>query len=81
MDASNLLKPVLANGGLKCIGATTYAEFRQVFEKDNALARRFQKIDIVEPSISETIDILRGRFNMNADLRVLSRCLPSLAVV
>ena len=60
MDASNLLKPVLANGGLKCIGATTYAEFRQVFEKDNALARRFQKIDVVEPSISETIDILRG---------------------
>ena len=60
MDASNLLKPVLANGGLKCIGATTYAEFRQVFEKDHALARRFQKIDVVEPSISETIDILRG---------------------
>ena len=60
MDASNLLKPALANGGLKCIGATTYAEFRQVFEKDHALARRFQKIDVVEPSISETVEILRG---------------------
>jgi ATP-dependent Clp protease ATP-binding subunit ClpA len=60
LDASNLLKPVLANGGLKCIGATTYSEFRQVFEKDNALARRFQKIDVTEPSIAETIEILRG---------------------
>ena len=60
LDASNLLKPALANGGLKCIGATTYAEFRQVFEKDHALARRFQKIDVVEPSISETVEILRG---------------------
>lgn len=60
LDASNLLKPALSNGGLKCIGATTYAEFRQVFEKDNALARRFQKIDVVEPSISETVEILRG---------------------
>jgi ATP-dependent Clp protease ATP-binding subunit ClpA len=60
LDASNLLKPALANGGLKCIGATTYAEFRQVFEKDNALARRFQKIDVVEPTVAETIDILRG---------------------
>ncbi|MGL5004320.1 MAG: Clp protease N-terminal domain-containing protein, partial [Casimicrobium sp.] len=60
LDASNLLKPALANGGLKCIGATTYSEFRQVFEKDNALARRFQKIDVTEPSVSETIDILRG---------------------
>jgi len=60
LDASNLLKPALANGGLKCIGATTYAEFRQVFEKDNALARRFQKIDVVEPTIGETVEILRG---------------------
>ena len=60
LDASNLLKPALSNGGLKCIGATTYSEFRQVFEKDNALARRFQKIDVVEPSISETVEILRG---------------------
>ena len=60
MDASNLIKPVLASGDLRCIGSTTFQEFRGVFEKDRALARRFQKIDIVEPSVSETIDILRG---------------------
>ena len=60
MDASNLIKPVLASGELRCIGSTTYQEFRGVFEKDRALARRFQKIDIVEPTISETIEILRG---------------------
>jgi ATP-dependent Clp protease ATP-binding subunit ClpA len=60
MDASNLIKPVLASGELRCIGSTTYQEFRGVFEKDRALARRFQKIDIVEPTITETIEILRG---------------------
>jgi ATP-dependent Clp protease ATP-binding subunit ClpA len=60
MDASNLIKPVLASGELRCIGSTTFQEFRGVFEKDRALARRFQKIDITEPSIPETIDILRG---------------------
>ncbi|MBF0427665.1 MAG: AAA family ATPase, partial [Magnetococcales bacterium] len=60
MDASNLLKPLLANGGLRCIGSTTYEEFRSVFEKDKALARRFQKIDINEPSLEETILILKG---------------------
>jgi ATP-dependent Clp protease ATP-binding subunit ClpA len=60
MDASNLIKPVLANGDLRCIGSTTYAEYRGIFEKDHALARRFQKIDVEEPSIAETIDILRG---------------------
>ncbi len=60
MDASNLIKPVLANGDLRCIGSTTFEEYRGIFEKDRALARRFQKIDIAEPSISETIDILRG---------------------
>ena len=60
MDASNLIKPVLASGELRCIGSTTFQEFRGVFEKDRALARRFQKIDIVEPSISETVEILRG---------------------
>ena len=60
LDASNLLKPALANGTLKCVGATTYTEFRQVFEKDNALARRLQKIDVVEPSVGETVEILRG---------------------
>ena len=60
MDASNLIKPVLSNGELKCIGSTTYAEYRSVFEKDHALARRFQKIDIEEPSIDETFEILKG---------------------
>ncbi len=60
MDASNLIKPVLASGELRCIGSTTFQEFRGVFEKDRALARRFQKIDIVEPTVQETIEILRG---------------------
>jgi ATP-dependent Clp protease ATP-binding subunit ClpA len=60
MDASNLIKPMLANGELKCIGSTTYQEFRGIFEKDHALNRRFQKIDVTEPSIQETVDILKG---------------------
>ncbi|MDV2468280.1 ATP-dependent Clp protease ATP-binding subunit ClpA [Acinetobacter chinensis] len=60
MDASNLIKPALANGTLRCIGSTTFQEYRQVFEKDHALSRRFQKIDVNEPSLSESIDILRG---------------------
>ena len=60
LDASNLLKPALADGSLKCIGSTTYEEFRKVFEKDHALARRFQKIDIEEPSVEDTIKILHG---------------------
>jgi ATP-dependent Clp protease ATP-binding subunit ClpA len=60
MDASNLIKPVLASGELKCIGSTTYQEYRGIFEKDRALARRFQKIDILEPSVEETVQILRG---------------------
>ncbi len=60
MDASNLIKPVLTNGEMRCIGSTTYQEYRGIFEKDHALARRFQKIDVVEPSIADTIDILRG---------------------
>jgi len=60
MDASNLLKPALSNGGLKCIGATTFTEYRGIFEKDAALSRRFQKIDVVEPSVPETVDILKG---------------------
>jgi ATP-dependent Clp protease ATP-binding subunit ClpA len=60
LDASNLLKPALANGQLKCIGATTYTEFRGVFEKDHALARRFQKVDINEPTVEQTVQILRG---------------------
>jgi ATP-dependent Clp protease ATP-binding subunit ClpA len=60
MDASNLIKPALANGELRCIGSTTYNEYRGIFEKDHALARRFQKIDITEPSVQDTVDILRG---------------------
>ncbi len=60
LDASNLLKPALSNGTLKCIGATTYQEYRGIFEKDHALSRRFQKIDVVEPSVAETIEILKG---------------------
>ena len=60
MDVSNLIKPALASGELRCIGSTTFAEYRQVFEKDHALSRRFQKVDVNEPSIDETIDILRG---------------------
>jgi ATP-dependent Clp protease ATP-binding subunit ClpA len=60
MDASNLIKPVLANGDLRCIGSTTYQEYRGIFEKDHALARRFQKIDIAEPSEQETYEILKG---------------------
>ena len=60
MDASNLIKPMLASGELRCIGSTTFQEFRGVFEKDRALARRFQKIDVVEPSIADSIEILKG---------------------
>ncbi|MGI9246953.1 MAG: AAA family ATPase, partial [Steroidobacteraceae bacterium] len=60
MDASNLIKPALANGELRCIGSTTYQEYRGIFEKDHALTRRFQKIDVVEPTVPETIEILRG---------------------
>ncbi|MDK4596562.1 ATP-dependent Clp protease ATP-binding subunit ClpA [Kingella kingae] len=60
MDASNLLKPALAKGKLRCIGATTYEEYRTVFNKDHALSRRFQKIDVVEPTVAETVQILQG---------------------
>ena len=60
MDASNLIKPVLASGDLRCIGSTTFQEFRGIFEKDRALARRFQKIDVMEPTVAETIEILKG---------------------
>jgi ATP-dependent Clp protease ATP-binding subunit ClpA len=60
MDASNLIKPALTNGELRCIGSTTYQEYRGIFEKDHALARRFQKIDVTEPSVAETIEILNG---------------------
>ncbi len=60
MDASNLLKPALASGKLRCIGSTTYKEYRSYFEKDRALVRRFQKIDVNEPSVEDAVKILRG---------------------
>ena len=82
MDASNLIKPVLANGDLRCIGSTTYTEFRGVFEKDRALARRFQKIDIVEPTVQETVEILHGlrsRFEEHHDVRYIDEALQAAA--
>ena len=72
MDASNLIKPALANGELRCIGSTTYQEYRGIFEKDHALTRRFQKIDVVEPTVEETVQILhglRGRFEEHHGIR------------
>ncbi|MFC3113914.1 AAA family ATPase, partial [Rodentibacter caecimuris] len=60
MDAGNLLKPALSSGQLKCIGATTYTEYRGIFEKDHALSRRFQKIDVNEPSVEDSVKILQG---------------------
>ena len=80
MDASNLIKPVLANGELKCIGSTTYQEYRGVFEKDRALARRFQKIDVPEPSIPETVQILKGlreRFEEHHEVKYTNTALES----
>src|SRR5574342_800906 len=82
LDASNLLKPVLSTGQLKCIGATPYHEFRGVFEKDHALSRRFQKIDVVEPTVDETVEILRGlksRFEAHHGVRYTSGALTSAA--
>ena len=72
MDASNLIKPVLASGELKCIGSTTYQEYRGIFEKDRALTRRFQKIDVSEPTVEETIQILEGlksRFEQHHEVK------------
>jgi ATP-dependent Clp protease ATP-binding subunit ClpA len=82
LDASNLLKPALSTGQLKCIGATTYQEYRGIFEKDHALSRRFQKVDVVEPSISETVSILRGlktRFEEHHGIKYASSALTSAA--
>jgi ATP-dependent Clp protease ATP-binding subunit ClpA len=82
MDASNLLKPALSNGTLKCIGATTYQEYRGVFEKDHALTRRFQKIDVAEPSVAETIEILKGlksRFEAHHKVKYASSALTTAA--
>ncbi|MET0330735.1 MAG: ATP-dependent Clp protease ATP-binding subunit ClpA [Dyella sp.] len=71
MDASNLIKPMLASGELRCIGSTTFQEFRGIFEKDRALARRFQKIDVVEPTVADSLEILKGlksRFEEHHDV-------------
>ncbi|MBI3149682.1 MAG: ATP-dependent Clp protease ATP-binding subunit ClpA [Betaproteobacteria bacterium] len=82
LDASNLLKPALSTGQLKCIGATTYGEYRQIFEKDHALSRRFQKIDVPEPSVAETVEILRGlksRFEEHHGVKYTPAALTSAA--
>jgi ATP-dependent Clp protease ATP-binding subunit ClpA len=82
MDASNLIKPALANGELRCIGSTTYTEYRGIFEKDHALARRFQKIDIVEPSVAETVEILKGlrsRFEEHHGVKYADEALTAAA--
>lgn len=82
MDVSNLIKPLLASGDLTCIGSTTYKEYRGIFEKDHALARRFQKIDVKEPSIEQTIDILKGlrpRFEAHHKLQYTDESLEAAA--
>ncbi len=82
LDASNLLKPALASGQMKCIGATTYTEYRGVFEKDHALSRRFQKIDVNEPSVEETVSILKGlktRFEQHHSVKYSAQAITSAA--
>jgi ATP-dependent Clp protease ATP-binding subunit ClpA len=82
MDASNLLKPALSSGELKCIGSTTYQEYRGIFEKDRALSRRFQKIDVNEPSVDETVQILKGlksRFEQHHGVKYTSQALHAAA--
>jgi ATP-dependent Clp protease ATP-binding subunit ClpA len=82
MDASNLMKPMLASGELKCIGSTTFQEYRGIFEKDHALSRRFQKIDISEPSVEETFEILKGlksRFEEHHHVKYSTRALRTAA--
>ncbi|MBS1142390.1 MAG: ATPase, central region:Clp, terminal [Proteobacteria bacterium] len=82
LDASNLLKPALSSGQMKCIGATTYTEFRGIFEKDSALSRRFQKIDVNEPSVAETVEILKGlkaRFEAHHGIKYSATAITSAA--
>lgn len=82
MDVSNLIKPLLASGDLTCIGSTTYKEYRSIFEKDHALDRRFQKIDVKEPSIEQSIDILkglRGRFESHHNVKYTDEALEAAA--
>jgi ATP-dependent Clp protease ATP-binding subunit ClpA len=82
MDASNLIKPMLASGDLRCIGSTTYQEYRGIFEKDRALSRRFQKIDVIEPSVEETVKILKGlksRFEEHHQVKYSHQAIRSAA--
>ncbi len=82
LDASNLLKPALSNGSLKCIGATTFTEYRGIFEKDAALSRRFQKIDVVEPTVEQTVEILKGlksRFEEHHSVKFATSALVAAA--
>ncbi len=82
MDASNLLKPLLSSGRIRCIGSTTFQEYRGIFEKDRALSRRFQKVDVLEPSVDETYRILKGlksRFETHHDLRYSDKALQTAA--
>jgi ATP-dependent Clp protease ATP-binding subunit ClpA len=82
LDASNLLKPALSSGQLKCIGATTFTEYRGIFEKDAALSRRFQKVDVVEPTVEQTVDILKGlksRFEEHHSVRYAVAALQAAA--
>jgi len=82
MDASNLIKPMLASGELRCMGSTTYQEYRGIFEKDHALARRFQKIDVSEPTVDETVEILKGlksRFEEHHDVKYSGNALKAAA--
>ncbi len=82
LDASNLLKPALSSGQLKCIGATTFTEYRGIFEKDAALSRRFQKVDVVEPTVAETIEILKGlktRFEEHHSVKYAAAALQAAA--
>ncbi len=82
MDASNLIKPLLSSGDLRCMGATTYQEYRGIFEKDRALARRFQKIDVIEPSVDQTFEILKGlktQFEKHHEVKYSVRALKAAA--
>ncbi|WP_101048035.1 ATP-dependent Clp protease ATP-binding subunit ClpA [Macromonas nakdongensis] len=82
LDASNLLKPALSSGALKCIGATTFTEYRGIFEKDAALSRRFQKVDVVEPTVEQTVDILKGlksRFEEHHSVKYAAAALQAAA--
>ena len=84
MDASNLLKPALAKRGLQFVGSTTYKEFRGIFEKDRALSRRFQKIEIPEPTVEETINILKGlktRFEEHHEINYTEGALKAAATL